>query len=41
MQLLHATNESLKKDLTVVKENISNLVAQDHHLRRKTSHSFS
>ena len=35
MQLLHAIPKSWKKDLSDVKENIHNLIIQDHHIIRK------
>ena len=35
MQLLHAIPKSWKKDLSDVKENIDNLIIQDHHIIRK------
>ena len=35
MQLLHAIFKSWKKDLFKVKENIHNLIIQDHHIIRK------
>ena len=35
MQLLHAIPKSWKNDLSDVKENIDNLVIQDHHMIRK------
>ena len=35
MQLLHAIPKSWKNDISEVKENIDNLVIQDHHIIRK------
>ena len=35
MQLLHAIPKSWKEDLSKVKENIHNLIIQDHHIIRK------
>ena len=35
MQLLHVISKSWKNDLSDVKENIDNLVIQDHHIIRK------
>ena len=35
MQLLHAIFKSWKEDLFKVKENIHNLIIQDHHIIRK------
>ena len=35
MQLLHAITKSWKKDTSAAKENIINLVIQNHHLIRK------
>ena len=33
MQLLHAIPKSWKEDLSNVKENIQNLIIQDHHIK--------
>ena len=35
MQLLHAIPKSWKEDTSNVKENIHNLIIQDHHIIRK------
>ena len=35
MEVLHAIPKSWKTNLSAVKENIDNLVNQDHHLVRK------
>ena len=35
MLLLHVVTKSWKKDLSAVKENIGNLVIQNHHVTRK------
>ena len=41
MQLLHAIPKSCKKDLSDVKDNVHNLIIQDHHIIKKTPHVFS
>ena len=40
MQLLHAVPKSWKDDLFKVKENIHNLIIQDHHIIRKHHMDF-
>ena len=35
MQLLHAIPKSCKKDLSDIKENVHNVIIQDHHIIRK------
>ena len=41
MQLLHAIPNSWKNDLSDAKENIHNLILQDHQFNKKTPHAFS